>query len=320
MFDRGERVYWNSHGIRRLGIVEDSPPAGLKARVRPEAAAAAAAEGVSLQLELPIRRLFRAPPELEGAERFLLRDHATRLEEAAVDLEKREASFVASDGSVDRFGDILEPAGWDLKAFRRNPVFLWQHDNAAPIGTVPSIHVKDDRLVARARFMEGGIMPLADQLFRLVAAGYLCAVSIGARALDEPEPILDAKDNLTGFKYGAMELLELSLVSVPANPNALLLGRSFGIEEDLLSEAFESDASVANLDAYFDRLRASVPGLLPPRPAKPSQGANPSSTFPERNHETHFGPTHRARQATRCQSGSPRGPTRESGERKPRTE
>lgn len=271
MFRQGERVYWFSQGLRRLGTVEQITPTSLRARIRP-------AQGDPEELQ--VRRLFRAPPELESRGRFLQRDHSTRPAESAVDLAAREASFVASDGTVDRFGDILEPAGWDLAAFRRNPVFLWQHDIGNPIGTVPSIRVVDDRLVARAKFVDQGISGLADQLFRLVAAGTLCAVSIGARALGEPEPILDDKEQLTGFRYGAMELLELSLVSVPANPNALLLGRSMGLEEDLLTEAFEVDAPVANLDAYFVALRAKVPGLLAPRPAKKSSHTSPEHKPP----------------------------------------
>lgn len=221
-----------------------------------------AERGESLKV---VRRRFRAPP--------------TPPEDAAVDVAKREASFIASDGSVDRFGDVLEPAGWDLTAFRRNPVFLWNHNTDAPIGTVPSIDVKDARLLARTRFIEPGLSERADQLFQMVAAGHLCAVSIGARALADPEPILDAKECLTGFRYPAMELLELSLVSVPANPNALLLGRSYGMKEDFLNEVLERNAPVArDLKGYFVRLRAQVPGLLSPRPAK-----SISPTSPERH-------------------------------------
>lgn len=302
MFTRGERVYWVSHGLRRLGTVEDSAPGSLKALVLP-------VKGE--REELLVRRLFRARPEFESAGRVLDRAHETPPGETAVDHVKREASFVASDGSVDRFGDVLEPAGWDLKAFRRNPVFLWNHDTSAPIGTVPAIHVRDERLVARTRFLEAGISSQADQLFRLVEAGVLCAVSIGARALAEPEPIRDKQDNITGLRYGAMELLELSLVSVPANPNALALGRKYGIEESfLVSQALEVDASVANLAGYYDSLRAQVPGMLAPRPAKPS---NTGAT-----HETHIRPGCRVRQAARGQGGRARGATEQGRDGNPR--
>lgn len=303
MFKAGERVYWVSHGLRRLGTIEDSPPLSLKARVKP-------AKGDPE--EHLVRRLFRAGA-IESEGRWLQRDHATPPAESAIDHAKREASFIASDGTVDRFGDVLEPGGWDLKAFRRNPVFLWNHDTEEPIGTVPSIHVKDERLVARAKFIDASLSARAEQLFRLVAAGHLCAVSIGARALSDPEPIRDKHENVTGFRYGSMELLELSLVSVPANPNALLLGRSLGLAEGFLSEAFESDAPVANLAAYYDSLRASVPGLLhPPRPAKSS------NTSPERNHEKDLGPDCRTRQAARRESCSARGTVGQSGKRNPR--
>ena len=41
-------------------------------------------------------------------------------------------TFVASDETEDRLGDVLRSDGWDLEAYRRNPVFLWAHDYTAP--------------------------------------------------------------------------------------------------------------------------------------------------------------------------------------------
>jgi hypothetical protein len=37
-------------------------------------------------------------------------------------------TFVASDETEDRLGDVLRSEGWDLDGYRRNPVFLWAHD------------------------------------------------------------------------------------------------------------------------------------------------------------------------------------------------
>ena len=42
---------------------------------------------------------------------------------------------VASDETEDRLGDVLRTGGWDLEAYRRNPVFLWAHDYThTPVG------------------------------------------------------------------------------------------------------------------------------------------------------------------------------------------
>src|SRR5512144_3008054 len=35
--------------------------------------------------------------------------------------------FVASDETLDRYDEIITPAGWDLTAYRRNPVFQTSH-------------------------------------------------------------------------------------------------------------------------------------------------------------------------------------------------
>ena len=31
-------------------------------------------------------------------------------------------SFVASSGTPDRLGDVVSPAGWDLKNYKNNPI------------------------------------------------------------------------------------------------------------------------------------------------------------------------------------------------------
>lgn len=36
-------------------------------------------------------------------------------------------SFVASDETADRYGDIVRVAGWDLANYKRNPIVLFQH-------------------------------------------------------------------------------------------------------------------------------------------------------------------------------------------------
>src|SRR5262245_18086030 len=70
--------------------------------------------------------------------------------------EERVARFVASDESTDRYGDVVMQDGWDLMAFRRNPVFLWMHNQDKPIGTVSPIEVVDNKLMATVKFYDAG--------------------------------------------------------------------------------------------------------------------------------------------------------------------
>ncbi len=53
---------------------------------------------------------------------------------------ERTLRFCFSDNSVDRMGDTIDAAGWDLTDFNRNPVALWAHDSSAPpIGGAVSV-------------------------------------------------------------------------------------------------------------------------------------------------------------------------------------
>ena len=150
---------------------------------------------------------------------------------AAEDVDERVVRFIASDGSVDRFGDVIEPAGWDLRNFRRNPILLWMHDHAlGPIGNVAvsgpdAIAVKDGKLVATANFASENLSEPVQRLrlWEQVKAKLLRTFSISARPLEAPDAIRDAKnERVTGYRYPKVELLEISLVAVPANPNAIV--------------------------------------------------------------------------------------------------
>ena len=158
----------------------------------------------------------------------------------------RTATFVASDETVDRYGDIVSVKGWDLKNFRANPVFLWMHSAYQPIGQVKKIGVEGDKLLATVRFFDAGDSKMADDLWKLVKKRKLRAVSVGftVKSDADVEPIRDENDVTTGYRFLRQELLELSLVSVPANPNALQVARSLGLPDDLIHQALPLDALV----------------------------------------------------------------------------
>jgi HK97 family phage prohead protease len=134
---------------------------------------------------------------------------------------ERQIRVVASDGTVDRMGDILVPWGVDLSNFKRNPIVLAQHDSGQPIARCASIGVEGDAVVALIDFPAAGVSSRSDEYLRLMKAGILGAVSVGFLPLKQ-EPI----GNTGGWKFTQWELLELSVVSVPANPSALVTERS----------------------------------------------------------------------------------------------
>jgi hypothetical protein len=194
----------------------------------------------------------------------------------SVDEEKRVVRFVASDGGTDRYGDVIDQDGWDLRAFKRNPILLWMHNHAiGPIGKIvvkgdDALAVKDGKLLATAEFADEGLSEPVERLrlWKQVKAGLLRAFSISARPTVPPEMIRDKSDQPTGgYLYRKLELLEISLVSVPANPRALAVARSFGLTDAEINQVFDVGASAENLKTYQTGLVTQVRGLQMPRQA-----------------------------------------------------
>lgn len=151
-----------------------------------------------------------------------------------------DLTFVLSDATVDRYGDIVEPAGWALAAFKKNPIALFGHNHSFPIGTWENVRVEGGKLLGRLKFAAQGTSERIDELRRLVEQGVLRAVSVGFAPIDT-DPI-DPKNPYGPKRYKKSELLETSLVSVPANPAALAVARSLQISDDTITLAFGEHA------------------------------------------------------------------------------
>jgi HK97 family phage prohead protease len=143
---------------------------------------------------------------------------------------ERQIRVIASDATPDRMGDVLVPTGCQLDEFRRNPIMLAQHDSTQAIGIWPQIEVKNGRLEALGEFAPEGVSELADEYCSLTKSGVIKAVSVGFIPIAR-EPLREG-----GWRFMKWELLELSLVSVPANPNALVIERSLGRREPTMRE------------------------------------------------------------------------------------
>ncbi len=149
--------------------------------------------------------------------------------------------FLLSDATVDRYGDIVEPTGWQLAKFKKNPIALFGHSSSFPIGTWENVRVESGRLLGRLALAAQGTSARIDELRGLVEQGVLRAVSVGFRPI-ESEPI-NPKEPYGGQRYKKQELLETSLVAVPANPAALAVARSLNLSADTLAAVFGENAS-----------------------------------------------------------------------------
>jgi HK97 family phage prohead protease len=145
-------------------------------------------------------------------------------------------SFVLSDATPDRYGDVIVVDGWQLGNFKKNPVALFSHDPKFIVGRWKNLRVESNGLRGDLELAREGTSDRIDEIRRLVEAGILKAVSVGFKPL-EHEPI-DKEDPWGGVRYTKSELVETSLVAVPANPNALAVAKSFGVSPDTLRLVF----------------------------------------------------------------------------------
>jgi hypothetical protein len=121
-------------------------------------------------------------------------------------------STVISSDDEDRQGESVSQEGLDFSNYMKNPVVLWGHDySSLPIGVCLGIERDGNKTVAKFRFASAEANPFAAQCQALWEAGIQRAVSIGFI----PRSFDDAGNTLTA------EVLEFSLVSIPANPVAL---------------------------------------------------------------------------------------------------
>jgi HK97 family phage major capsid protein/HK97 family phage prohead protease len=138
--------------------------------------------------------------------------------------------FVLSDDTPDRMGDIIEAHGWVLDEFNKNPIALFGHKADFPIGKWIGVGTKGNQLRGHLELAPKGTSPRIDEIRALVKAGILRAVSVGFKPVDYVP--IDAKQPFGGMRYSKQELVECSLVAVPANPNALSVAKSLNISDD----------------------------------------------------------------------------------------
>lgn len=138
----------------------------------------------------------------------------------------RSLSFIISTQSTDRDNDRVMVEGWDFAAWLKNPVVLWAHQyDGLPVGKGESIISRASAVRALTQFVTREVYPFADTVYQLLLGGFLRACSVGFRVLE-----WTYDEERRGFDILRQELLEFSIVPVPANAEALMDAKSAGID------------------------------------------------------------------------------------------
>jgi HK97 family phage prohead protease len=144
----------------------------------------------------------------------------------------RSVKFIITTGAADREKDVIDPAGWDVSSYLQNPVVLFAHDyDSLPIARTVSLEQHNDKLIAVAEFATAELNPMAEQVYQMLKQGFLKGASVGFRPLT-----FAYNDERGGVDFAQQELLEFSVVPIPANAQALMAAGVSSNDVSLLTE------------------------------------------------------------------------------------
>ena len=141
---------------------------------------------------------------------------------------RREIVACISTSAVDRDGDVVLPEGLVRKNYSGLTVF-YNHDTALPLGAAQWVKKSGDRVLAKYRCTDK--TQFGRDMFALAQDGVLNSYSVGFLPGDFSNPMPEEIARRPELKqarriYRKWELLEFSLVGIPANPEATMLAIS----------------------------------------------------------------------------------------------
>jgi hypothetical protein len=187
--------------------------------------------------------------------------------------------YVASDETIDSYGEVIRAKGWKFDRFQKNAPFVDSHQYDKVdclLGSVIDFKIDGSRLIETVQWaIDVPSNTRARIGWDMTRAGYLKAVSVGFI----PIRVVSRWDqDKTGWQQQLSELglheeygvravyvehqqIELSAVIVPANPNALVnVGRAFkeGVIREADLEVLAQSLSVRPLKSDPDDIATSA--------------------------------------------------------------
>lgn len=132
--------------------------------------------------------------------------------------DERIITGIATTPSTDRDDDILEPLG---AKFALPIPLLWQHNHNQPIGEVISATVTDKGIEIIAKIAkisdDGKLKDRLDEAWQSIKSGLVKCLSVGFKIKE-----YNYLENSWGLHIKEWEWYELSVVTVPANADAVI--------------------------------------------------------------------------------------------------
>jgi HK97 family phage prohead protease len=131
--------------------------------------------------------------------------------------------FISSDNTLDRYNEVIDQSGWELDNFLSNPVIPDCHDYSS-IGKIlgkdvlpKNKQIQGGKLCCRVLFAVDN--PMGNLAYKMAKGGFIKSQSVGFIPL---EWTMGTDSDGPARTYTRCELLEKSLVVVPANPGATI--------------------------------------------------------------------------------------------------
>jgi hypothetical protein len=143
-------------------------------------------------------------------------------------------TFLVSDESVNSYGFSIITDGINTAQFEKNPIMLYMHERPHIIGKWENLRKENGQLFADAVFdIED---PIAKEIAGKVERGFLKSASIGITVLSKKDSVINT-----------CNLVEISIVDIGSNGNALRLYTDTGETMQLKLNEFSSVGSITSI-------------------------------------------------------------------------
>lgn len=170
----------------------------------------------------------------------------------------KRTTITINTSTLDRYGTVIDPDGAIMDNYRKNPVFLINHDPNLLAGSGANIRMQDGKLIAEVDDdMWDQEDPQIQRWYNKVKNGTMRASSIQFNPLEWNEE--EDEENGRFTRITSWELLEWSFVTLPGNPDAVRTARNLsdlaGID---LSKDINELRDLLTGDEYIDKVAERI--------------------------------------------------------------
>jgi HK97 family phage prohead protease len=180
--------------------------------------------------------------------------------------------FIISSSNPDRDKDVIEVGGWHFENYNKNPVVLFGHNyRSLPVATGSPPRVEGDKVLSDADFAATKSDAFAETVRQYVKAKVLRASSVGFDPLKWM-----FNEQRCGYDFVEQELLEWSIVPVPANAEALQLAKDLKLDFEPIKQW-----AINALDYWSEEKGVYVPRSILEKAAKVGDSDRVFVIFPK---------------------------------------